>query len=69
MIMQMSNIRQVEVVLVVILAFDLLQFHHTLGVSNFSRFDFPFPPHFVFGSGTSAYQVFVCNYVLATRSP
>ncbi|KAI7992325.1 putative beta-glucosidase 23 [Camellia lanceoleosa] len=25
--------------------------------SNFSRHDFPLPPHFVFGSGTSAYQV------------
>ncbi|GMQ00092.1 hypothetical protein CsSME_00047318 [Camellia sinensis var. sinensis] len=25
--------------------------------TNFSRHDFPLPPHFVFGSGTSAYQV------------
>lgn len=29
------------------------------GVKSFSRLDFPLPPHFVFGSSTSSYQVCV----------
>lgn len=47
-----------------VFVFQLLQVY-TVGVysvTNFSRLDFPFPPHFVFGSGTSAYQVSLYTY-------
>ncbi|XP_074368440.1 beta-glucosidase 22-like isoform X2 [Apium graveolens] len=34
-----------------------VQFDGANGVTNFTRLDFPLPPAFVFGAGTSAYQV------------
>ncbi|KAK1398880.1 beta-glucosidase 11-like [Heracleum sosnowskyi] len=34
-----------------------MRIHKVEGIKSFSRLDFPLPPHFVFGSSTSSYQV------------
>ena len=33
------------------------------GLTDFTRLDFPPPPNFVFGSGSSAYQVLLQSYM------
>lgn len=41
-----------------------VQFKVANGVTNhFTRLDFPLPPRFVFGAGTSAYQVYHASHL------